>query len=85
MLGMATMNISLPDPMREWVEKKTKSGQYSNNSDYVRDLIRKDQERGNKIKALQAAIDQGLASGSAGALDMNKVKQKAKQQAGLKD
>ena len=82
---MATMNISLPDPMREWVEKKTKSGQYSNNSDYVRDLIRKDQERGNKIKALQAAIDQGLASGSAGALDMNKVKQKAKQQAGLKD
>ena len=85
MLGMATMNISLPDPMREWVEKKTKSGQYSNNSDYVRDLIRKDQERDNKIKALQAAIDQGLASGSAGALDMNKVKQKAKQQAGLKD
>ena len=85
MLDMATMNISLPDSMREWVEKKTKSGQYSNNSDYVRDLIRKDQERGNKIKALQAAIDQGLASGSAGALDMNKVKQKAKQQAGLKD
>ena len=79
------MNISLPDPMREWVETKTKSGQYSNNSDYVRDLIRKDQERGNKIKALQAAIDQGLASGSAGPLDMNKVKQKAKQQAGLKD
>ena len=85
MLGMATMNISLPDSMREWVETKTKSGQYSNNSDYVRDLIRKDQERGNKIKALQAAIDQGLASGSAGPLDMNKVKQKAKQQAGLKD
>ena len=85
MLDMATMNISLPDSMREWVEAKTKSGQYSNNSDYVRDLIRKDQERGNKIKALQAAIDQGLASGSAGALDMNKVKQKAKQQAGLKD
>ena len=80
---MATMNISLPAPMREWVEAKARSGQYSNNSDYVRDLIRKDQERGDRIKALQAAIDSGLASGSAGPLDMSEIKQKAKEQAGL--
>ncbi len=38
---MATMNISLPDPMREWVESRIDTGLYSNNSDYVRDLIRK--------------------------------------------
>ncbi|MEQ8953874.1 MAG: type II toxin-antitoxin system ParD family antitoxin, partial [Gammaproteobacteria bacterium] len=29
---MATMNISLPDPMRDWVEAQTQSGQYANNS-----------------------------------------------------
>jgi len=80
---MATMNISLPESMREWVETRTASGHYANNSDYVRDLIRKDQERGERIQALQAAIDQGLASGSAGPLDINKIKQKARAQAGL--
>lgn len=43
---MATMNISLPGPMKEWVEAQSKTGRYSNASDYVRDLIRRDQERG---------------------------------------
>ena len=42
---MATMNISLPDQMKEWVEAQSGSGRYSNASDYVRDLIRRDQER----------------------------------------
>ncbi|WP_417516646.1 type II toxin-antitoxin system ParD family antitoxin [Minwuia sp.] len=41
---MATMNVSLPDEMREWVEQQAKSGRYSNASDYVRDLIRHDQD-----------------------------------------
>ena len=34
--------------MREWVEAQSESGLYSNNSDYVRDLIRKDQLRAKK-------------------------------------
>jgi len=42
---MATMNVSLPDPMKRWVEDQKLTGSYSNASDYVRDLIRKDQER----------------------------------------
>ena len=41
---MATMNVSLPDEMREWVEQQAKSGRYANASDYVRDLIRHDQD-----------------------------------------
>lgn len=41
---MATMNVSLPDAMRDWVEQQTKSGRYANASDYVRDLIRHDQD-----------------------------------------
>ena len=40
---MGTMNISLPDPMKSWVEDQAKSGRYANSSDYVRDLIRRDQ------------------------------------------
>ncbi len=41
---MATMNVSLPGPMKDWVEEQARSGRYSNVSDYVRDLIRRDQE-----------------------------------------
>ena len=39
---MGTMNISLPDPMKSWVEDQAKSGRYANSSDYMRDLIRRD-------------------------------------------
>lgn len=60
---MATMNISLPDQMKDWVERQSEGGQYSNSSDYVRDLIRKDWEKREKIAVLQTKIDEGLASG----------------------
>ncbi|WP_174019937.1 type II toxin-antitoxin system ParD family antitoxin [Agrobacterium fabrum] len=60
---MVTMNISLPGPMKEWVEAQSKTGRYSNASDYVRDLIRRDQERGEKIAAMQRLVDEGLQSG----------------------
>lgn len=60
---MATMNVSLPDPMKEWVEAQAGTGRYANASDYVRDLIRKDQERSDKIAALQRFVDDGLKSG----------------------
>ncbi|MBD8891045.1 type II toxin-antitoxin system ParD family antitoxin [Roseibium litorale] len=60
---MATMNVSLPDPMKDWVEAQTATGRYANASDYVRDLIRRDQERADKISALQKLVAEGLESG----------------------
>lgn len=60
---MATMNVSLPDPMKDWVEAQARSGRYANASDYVRDLIRRDQERNDKIAAMQRRVDEGLKSG----------------------
>ena len=62
---MATMNVSVPDPMKDWVEAQISSGKYASSSDYVRDLIRKDQERKEKIRILQAAITEGIESGIA--------------------
>jgi antitoxin ParD1/3/4 len=61
--AMATMNVSLPDPMKEWVEAQAETGRYANASDYVRDLIRKDQERSDKIAAMQRLVDEGLRGG----------------------
>jgi antitoxin ParD1/3/4 len=60
---MATMNVSLPGPMKEWVEAQSRTGRYSNASDYVRDLIRRDQERATKIAHMQRLLTEGLESG----------------------
>ena len=60
---MATMNVSLPDAMKSWVEAQARSGRYSNASDYVRDLVRRDQERAQKIAELQSLISEGIDSG----------------------
>jgi antitoxin ParD1/3/4 len=60
---MATMNVSLPDAMKAWVEDQAETGRYSNASDYVRDLIRRDQERADKIAALQRLVDEAEESG----------------------
>jgi antitoxin ParD1/3/4 len=52
--------------MKDWVEEQARTGRYSNASDYVRDLIRRDQARGDKIAAMQHFIDEGLKSGVGG-------------------
>ena len=62
---MATMNISLPDAMKAWVEEQAKTGRYSNASDYVRDLIRQDAEDRAALEWLEAEIEKGIASGPA--------------------
>ena len=60
---MATMNVSLPDQMKDWVEQQSASGRFSNASDYVRDLIRRDQQQAAKIAHIQRLVDDGIASG----------------------
>lgn len=61
---MATMNISLSDPLKEFVDQEVSEGGYSSTSDYVRDLIR--QRRRQKAEdLLRALIAEGLASGPA--------------------
>jgi antitoxin ParD1/3/4 len=62
---MATLNISMPDQMKAWVESKATGGSYASASDYVRDLVRKDQERTKAIAELNTLIEEGLASGVA--------------------
>jgi antitoxin ParD1/3/4 len=59
---MATMNISLPDPVTEWIEERIRSGQYANASDYIRDLIRDDRERRERlVRALVEGEESGLS------------------------
>ncbi len=68
---MATMTISLPDPMKEWIEAQIKQGEYASTSDYVRDLVRRDREWRAKpdltLEDLRRIVDDSRASGLSGA------------------
>ncbi|NIN35916.1 MAG: type II toxin-antitoxin system ParD family antitoxin, partial [Gammaproteobacteria bacterium] len=55
--------VSLPNQMREWVESQIETGHYSNASDYIRDLIRRDQEHKDKREVLIKALAAGEKSG----------------------
>ena len=65
-LRMAQMNISIPDQLKSWAEARVAEGRHSSTSDYVRDLIRRDQEGEDARLRLQAAIDEGRSSGPSG-------------------
>ncbi len=60
---MTSMNISLPKTMKDWVDERLSSGRYHNASEYIRDLIRKDQDEGENARAFAAAIELGRTSG----------------------
>ena len=61
---MATMNISLSDPLKQFVDEEVSEGGYSSTSDYVRDLIRQ-RQRHKAENLLRQLIAEGLASGPA--------------------
>jgi len=61
-MGMTSMNISLPEELKKYVEKKSRSG-YSTPSEFVRELIRQDQKRQAK-EGLNALLREGLESGA---------------------
>ena len=59
---MQTMNISLPDPMKQYVEEQVSAGGYSSASEYVRELVRIDQKSKAKDlleQTLLAALKEG--------------------------
>ena len=61
---MPQMNLSLPPALKSWVDHKVSEGRYSSASDYVRDLVRRDQEDAMaETEWLRGLIAEGLASG----------------------
>lgn len=55
---MAQVNISLPPALKEWLDRMVEEGRYASASDYVRELIRREQDNADKLARLRAAIDQ---------------------------
>ncbi len=67
---MASINISLPDPMLDRMQDRIASGQYASASDYVRDLIRRDrggiENEERWLRDLDGSIPRSLAEMEAG-------------------
>jgi len=62
-MGTVRKTITLTDKQEQWVKAQIASGDYTNDSEYFRDLVRRDQERGTKLEALRDAVRDGLESG----------------------
>jgi antitoxin ParD1/3/4 len=82
---MATVTISLPDPMKDWIEAQAGNGQFSGVSDYIRDLVRQDQLRKDKREALIQALIVGEESGPAREWTREELHAEARRRAGLKN
>ncbi len=60
---MPSMSVSLSDKMRGFIKSRVEGGDYHNESEYIRDLVRRDQERLKDEDALIAELDAAMASG----------------------
>lgn len=80
---MATVTISLPDPMKDWIEAQAGNGQFSGVSDYIRDLVRQDQHRKDQREALIQALIEGEESGMAVERTREELRAEARRRAGL--
>ena len=61
---MTTLNISLPEAMRAFIEQKVAQGSYGSASEYIRQLVREDQQRAAKERS-ELLLMEGLESGPA--------------------
>ncbi len=75
---MATMNISLPEEMRAYVEAQVATGYFANSSDFIRHLIRWDLEEGRG--RLRELIAEGERSGNS-EFTFDEIVQSAREQA----
>ncbi|KJS37912.1 MAG: hypothetical protein VR74_07205 [Hyphomonas sp. BRH_c22] len=64
---MMRKTISMPDLMADWIAARIKRGQFNNESEYFRDLVRRDQEEEERKAYLVSRLESGseqLASGA---------------------
>lgn len=61
---MPQVNVSLPPQLKQWIDHRVAEGRYSSASDYVRDLVRRDQDaERDDVEWVKARLAEGDASG----------------------
>lgn len=82
---MATVTVSLPERMKDWIEAQANNGQFSGVSDYIRDLVRRDQSRQDRHEALVQALIEGEESGPSREWTREELLAEVRLRAGLKN
>ncbi len=62
-MGTKRKTITVTDQQDEWIKSRTEAGGFTNDSEYVRDLIRRDQAQSTEIDAVRAELIKGEQSG----------------------
>lgn len=62
-MGTIRKTITLTDKQDQWIKTQITAGGFTNDSEYIRDLVRRDQEQNAQFLALKQAIQEGLDSG----------------------
>lgn len=62
-MPMLRKTITISETMEDWIKSQIETGRYGNDSEYMRDLIRKDQDRVQAEAQLRGLIQEGLESG----------------------
>ena len=75
-MGTVRKTITLTDKQDAWIKAQIAAGHYTNDSEYIRDLIRREQERSAEIEAIRAALIEGEASGEPRSFDAGAFKQR---------
>lgn len=75
-MGTVRKTITLTDQQDNWVKAQITAGHYTNDSEYIRDLIRREQERSAEIDAIRSALIEGENSGKPRRFDAAAFKQK---------
>ena len=75
-MGTVRKTITLTEQQDSWIKAQIEAGHYTNDSEYIRDLIRREQERNAEIEAIRAALIEGEASGEPAPFDVAAFKQR---------
>ncbi len=75
-MGTVRKTITLTEKQDSWIKAQIDAGQYTNDSEYIRDLIRREQERSAELEAVRAALIEGEASGEPLPFDASAFKQR---------
>lgn len=75
-MGTVRKTITLTEKQDGWIKAQIDAGHYTNDSEYIRDLIRREQERSIEIDTIRTALIEGEASGEPRIFDAGSFKQK---------
>ncbi|UQG55891.1 type II toxin-antitoxin system ParD family antitoxin [Marinobacter sp. M3C] len=73
-MSMHRKTITLTEQQNGWVKGQIESGQFGNDSEYIRYLIRRDQQAQVRLATLRRALSEGESSGIPKPLDISAIK-----------